>query len=109
MNAVTFDIGAGSTIDSVRSKQWLGRSTFGSCCLWLCWSSLQQLEDDVVSKPGFLTVMKSFAYQQKSNDWLLLEFSTLGFIGQSSRLCPRPVCSHNISRASLVRLPMSCL
>ncbi|KAK7474533.1 hypothetical protein BaRGS_00034227 [Batillaria attramentaria] len=41
-----------------------------------------QLEDDVVAKPGFLSVMKSFAYQQKSNDWLLLEFSTLGFIGK---------------------------
>lgn len=41
-----------------------------------------QLEDDVVAKAGFLTVMKSFAYQQKSNDWLLLEFSTLGFIGK---------------------------
>lgn len=41
-----------------------------------------QLEDDVVAKPGFLTVMKSFAYQQKSDDWILLEFSTLGFIGK---------------------------
>lgn len=41
-----------------------------------------QLEDDVVAKPGYLTVMKSFAHLQKSNDWLLLEFSTLGFIGK---------------------------
>ncbi|KAL8576437.1 hypothetical protein ACOMHN_049004 [Nucella lapillus] len=49
-----------------------------------------QLEDDVVSKPGFLTVMKSFAYQQKSNDWLLLEFSTLGFIGKMFKSADLP-------------------
>jgi len=40
-----------------------------------------QLEDDVVTKPGYLTIMKDFVLGQKVNDWILLEFSHLGFIG----------------------------
>ena len=42
-----------------------------------------QLEDDVVSKPGFFSVMKTYADQQTSEDWILLEFSALGFIGKA--------------------------
>jgi len=42
---------------------------------------LLQLEDDVVTKPGYLTIMKDFVLSQKMNDWILLEFSHLGFIG----------------------------
>lgn len=41
-----------------------------------------QLEDDVVAKPGFFSVMKAYADEQKENDWILLEFSALGFIGR---------------------------
>lgn len=41
-----------------------------------------QLEDDVITKPGYLSIMKNFALNQKMNDWLLLEFSHLGFIGK---------------------------
>ncbi|XP_074650022.1 alpha-1,3-mannosyl-glycoprotein 4-beta-N-acetylglucosaminyltransferase B-like isoform X2 [Tubulanus polymorphus] len=41
-----------------------------------------QLEDDVITKPGFFSVMKNFALNQKSEDWILLEFSLLGFIGK---------------------------
>ena len=40
-----------------------------------------QLEDDVIAKPGYISVMKTYADQQNSDDWLLLEFSALGFIG----------------------------
>lgn len=43
---------------------------------------LLQLEDDVITKPGYLTIMKDFVLSQKMNDWILLEFSHLGFIGQ---------------------------
>ena len=42
---------------------------------------LLQLEDDVITKPGYLTIMKDFVLSQKMNDWILLEFSHLGFIG----------------------------
>ena len=39
------------------------------------------MEDDVVAKPGYLSIMKTFAMQQKG-DWIMLEFSVLGFIGR---------------------------
>lgn len=40
-----------------------------------------QMEDDVMAKPGYLSFMKTFAVQQKG-DWIMLEFSALGFIGK---------------------------
>ncbi|OCT99769.1 alpha-1,3-mannosyl-glycoprotein 4-beta-N-acetylglucosaminyltransferase B [Xenopus laevis] len=44
-----------------------------------------QLEDDIVAKPQFFQYLKSFATQQTSDDWLILEFSQLGFIGKMFR------------------------
>nr|XP_008532121.1 PREDICTED: alpha-1,3-mannosyl-glycoprotein 4-beta-N-acetylglucosaminyltransferase B [Equus przewalskii] len=41
-----------------------------------------QLEDDIVAKPNYLSTMKNFALQQPSDDWMILEFSQLGFIGK---------------------------
>ncbi|XP_052830467.1 alpha-1,3-mannosyl-glycoprotein 4-beta-N-acetylglucosaminyltransferase A [Octopus bimaculoides] len=41
-----------------------------------------QLEDDVISKPGYFSIMKTFTQQQKYVEWFVLEFSTLGFIGK---------------------------
>ncbi|XP_033631482.1 alpha-1,3-mannosyl-glycoprotein 4-beta-N-acetylglucosaminyltransferase B-like [Asterias rubens] len=41
-----------------------------------------QLEDDLVAQPGYFTTMKTFAMQQQNKNWLLLEFSALGFIGK---------------------------
>ncbi|XP_011370276.1 alpha-1,3-mannosyl-glycoprotein 4-beta-N-acetylglucosaminyltransferase B isoform X2 [Pteropus vampyrus] len=41
-----------------------------------------QLEDDIVAKPSYLSTMKNFALQQPSEDWMILEFSQLGFIGK---------------------------
>ena len=40
-----------------------------------------QLEDDIIAKPNYLSTMKNFALQQPSEDWMILEFSQLGFIG----------------------------
>ncbi|XP_007496361.1 alpha-1,3-mannosyl-glycoprotein 4-beta-N-acetylglucosaminyltransferase-like protein MGAT4D isoform X2 [Monodelphis domestica] len=40
-----------------------------------------QLEDDIVAKPRYVMAMKDFAIAQTS-DWLVLEFSKLGFIGK---------------------------
>jgi len=34
-----------------------------------------------VATPSFASTIKTFALQQESNDWLILEFSALGFIG----------------------------
>lgn len=42
---------------------------------------LLQLEDDIVAKPNYLSTMKNFALQQPSEEWMILEFSQLGFIG----------------------------
>ncbi|XP_027508498.1 alpha-1,3-mannosyl-glycoprotein 4-beta-N-acetylglucosaminyltransferase-like protein MGAT4D [Corapipo altera] len=40
-----------------------------------------QLEDDIIAKPDYIASIKSFAAQQ-SQDWMVLEFSQLGFIGK---------------------------
>ena len=37
----------------------------------------------MIAKPGYISVMKTYADQQTNDDWLLLEFSALGFIGTS--------------------------
>lgn len=41
-----------------------------------------QLEDDVVTKPGYITIMEHFIKQQLNQDWFMLEYSALGFIGK---------------------------
>ncbi|XP_049548272.1 alpha-1,3-mannosyl-glycoprotein 4-beta-N-acetylglucosaminyltransferase A-like [Anopheles darlingi] len=45
-----------------------------------------QLEDDIITKKGFVTVMKNFALQntakKQSSDWFVLDFCQLGFIGK---------------------------
>uniref|UniRef100_A0A8C5T0Y0 MGAT4 family member D n=1 Tax=Malurus cyaneus samueli TaxID=2593467 RepID=A0A8C5T0Y0_9PASS len=40
-----------------------------------------QLEDDIIAKSDYMENIKSFAAQQ-SQDWIVLEFSQLGFIGK---------------------------
>lgn len=51
-------------------------------CLTLCRvSACAQLEDDIVAKPNYFATMKNFALQLSSEDWMILEFSQLGFIG----------------------------
>lgn len=42
-----------------------------------------QLEDDIVAKPNYFATMKNFALQLSSEDWMILEFSQLGFIGNA--------------------------
>ncbi|CAF1144128.1 unnamed protein product [Adineta ricciae] len=37
-----------------------------------------QLEDDVVTKPGYIQIIEGFINKQKSQDWFMLEFSSLG-------------------------------
>lgn len=43
-----------------------------------------QLEDDILTKKGYLTTMKKFALQKISDkqDWFILDFCQLGFIGK---------------------------
>lgn len=44
-----------------------------------CLPTTVQLEDDIIAKPNYLSTMKNFALQQPSEDWMILEFSQLGF------------------------------
>ncbi|XP_043916337.1 alpha-1,3-mannosyl-glycoprotein 4-beta-N-acetylglucosaminyltransferase-like protein MGAT4D [Protopterus annectens] len=50
-----------------------------------------QLEDDVIARPTFFQSMKAFADQQSSTDWIVLEFSQLGFIGKLFRSSHLPL------------------
>lgn len=54
-----------------------------------------QLEDDIIAKPNYLSTMKNFALQQPSEDWMILEFSQLGFIGVPAPSLPTwPLSAH---------------
>uniref|UniRef100_G1KAS2 MGAT4 family member D n=2 Tax=Anolis carolinensis TaxID=28377 RepID=G1KAS2_ANOCA len=50
-----------------------------------------QLEDDVEAKPEYIEIIKDFIEQQKSQEWLVLEFSHLGFIGKLFRCRDLPL------------------
>ncbi|KAG8196642.1 hypothetical protein JTE90_006552 [Oedothorax gibbosus] len=43
-----------------------------------------QLEDDILTKPRYLTIMKNFAFKKlrENKDWIILDFCQLGFIGK---------------------------
>ncbi|XP_055379355.1 alpha-1,3-mannosyl-glycoprotein 4-beta-N-acetylglucosaminyltransferase B isoform X2 [Condylostylus longicornis] len=44
-----------------------------------------QLEDDILAKKGFISIMKKFAIEKTSNKktpWMVLDFCQLGFIGK---------------------------
>lgn len=43
-----------------------------------------QLEDDILSRPNYYDKIKHYVYTQqiKKPDWLVIEFSNLGFIGK---------------------------
>lgn len=45
-----------------------------------------QLEDDILAKRGFITIMKNFALEKTmiKSDWFVLDFCQLGFIGMTS-------------------------
>lgn len=43
-----------------------------------------QLEDDILAKRGFITIMKRFAFEKtaRKDPWFVLDFCQLGFIGE---------------------------
>ncbi|XP_071064823.1 alpha-1,3-mannosyl-glycoprotein 4-beta-N-acetylglucosaminyltransferase A isoform X2 [Dasypus novemcinctus] len=41
-----------------------------------------QLEDDIIVKQNYFHIIKNFALQLSSEEWMILEFSQLGFIGK---------------------------
>ncbi|XP_038256357.1 alpha-1,3-mannosyl-glycoprotein 4-beta-N-acetylglucosaminyltransferase-like protein MGAT4D isoform X5 [Dermochelys coriacea] len=50
-----------------------------------------QLEDDIVAKPQYIQKIKTFALKQPSDEWMILEFSQLGFIGKLFRTKDLPL------------------
>ncbi|XP_062991469.1 alpha-1,3-mannosyl-glycoprotein 4-beta-N-acetylglucosaminyltransferase-like protein MGAT4D [Elgaria multicarinata webbii] len=50
-----------------------------------------QLEDDIVAKPEYMQIIENFAAQQESKEWMILEFSQLGFIGKLFRCRDLPL------------------
>ncbi|XP_074603164.1 alpha-1,3-mannosyl-glycoprotein 4-beta-N-acetylglucosaminyltransferase a [Brevipalpus obovatus] len=51
-----------------------------------------QLEDDVITKPNYITKMKNAALKQsgEKKDWFIIEFCSLGFIGKMIRSVDLP-------------------
>lgn len=49
-----------------------------------------QLEDDLIATPGYVSTIRTFALQQTQNRWMILEFSSLGFIGKLFRASDLP-------------------
>ncbi|XP_025022634.1 alpha-1,3-mannosyl-glycoprotein 4-beta-N-acetylglucosaminyltransferase A [Python bivittatus] len=50
-----------------------------------------QLEDDIVAKPRYLDIINEFIEQKISQEWIVLEFSQLGFIGKLFRCKDLPL------------------
>ncbi|XP_032384270.1 alpha-1,3-mannosyl-glycoprotein 4-beta-N-acetylglucosaminyltransferase B isoform X2 [Etheostoma spectabile] len=74
----------GSIAESIR-KKWRTKQNLDFSFLMLYAQDkgtyYVQLEDDVVAKAGYFNTMKTYA-NQRSQKWLYLEFSQLGFIGK---------------------------
>lgn len=60
----------------------------------------------MVTKPGYMSTMRNFAINQKTKEWVLLEFSYLGFIGELRTHSPVPTPSshHPISDRFTIEL-----
>lgn len=91
-------LGAPSRINWVCAKAFLWSMVWLLCIERGCWDLngtlalclfVLQLEDDIVAKPNYLSTMKNFALQQPSEEWMILEFSQLGFIGKFSPSHPQ--------------------
>ncbi|KAH0616001.1 hypothetical protein JD844_026735 [Phrynosoma platyrhinos] len=50
-----------------------------------------QLEDDIIAKPEYIQIINDFIKQQESREWMILEFSQLGFIGKLFRCRDLPL------------------
>lgn len=75
--------------DSRERVRWRTKQNLDFCFLMMyCQRKARfyiQLEDDIVATPEFAATIRTFALQQETNEWLILEFSTLGFIGKLFR------------------------
>ncbi|XP_078258264.1 alpha-1,3-mannosyl-glycoprotein 4-beta-N-acetylglucosaminyltransferase A [Rhinoraja longicauda] len=72
--------------DSKERVRWRTKQNLDYCFLMMYAQKkgiyYVQLEDDIVAKDHYFSTMKNFALQLSSEDWMILEFSQLGFIGK---------------------------
>ncbi|XP_072118866.1 alpha-1,3-mannosyl-glycoprotein 4-beta-N-acetylglucosaminyltransferase A [Mobula birostris] len=72
--------------DSKERVRWRTKQNLDYCFLMMYAQNkgiyYVQLEDDIVAKDHYFSTMKNFALQLSSEDWMILEFSQLGFIGK---------------------------
>ncbi|KXJ28472.1 alpha-1,3-mannosyl-glycoprotein 4-beta-N-acetylglucosaminyltransferase A [Exaiptasia diaphana] len=75
--------------DSKDRVKWRTKQNLDFCFLMMyCQKKARfyvQLEDDIVATASYASTIKTFAFQQESNRWFMLEFSSLGFIGKLFR------------------------
>jgi alpha-1,3-mannosylglycoprotein beta-1,4-N-acetylglucosaminyltransferase C len=71
--------------DSEARTKWRSKQNVDYAFLWLYSKDMSnfymQMEDDVLTIPGYLNVIKQFIAEQKV-EWSCLEFSQIGFIGK---------------------------
>ncbi|PFX20788.1 Alpha-1,3-mannosyl-glycoprotein 4-beta-N-acetylglucosaminyltransferase B [Stylophora pistillata] len=83
------DIGFSKDVANGVKQRWRTKQNLDFCYLMMyCQKKARfyvQLEDDIVATPTFASTIKTFALQQETNQWLILEFSALGFIGKLFR------------------------
>ncbi|CAM9456157.1 unnamed protein product [Lampetra fluviatilis] len=72
--------------DSLERVKWRTKQNLDYCYLMMYAQSrghyYLQLEDDIMARPNYFSLIKKFAEQQSLEDWMILEFSQLGFIGK---------------------------
>ena len=51
-----------------------------------------KLEDDILTRDRFLVSIRSFLEERKNENWFMMEFSELGFIGKVFRSSDLTVC-----------------
>uniref|UniRef100_A0A147BT51 Putative n-acetylglucosaminyltransferase vi n=1 Tax=Ixodes ricinus TaxID=34613 RepID=A0A147BT51_IXORI len=74
--------------DPLQRVKWRAKQTLDFAYLMMYAQSrgtfYVQLEDDILSKPGYISKMRESAYKQVSmkRHWLILDFCQLGFIGK---------------------------
>lgn len=71
--------------DSESRTRWRSKQNVDFAFLWLYSLYLgqyyMQIEDDVLTMPGYMSIIRQFISEQK-NEWTCLEFSQMGFIGK---------------------------
>lgn len=75
--------------DSFERVKWRSKQNLDYCFL-MAYSQKKatfyvQLEDDIITKSGYISEMKQFADEKsikEQDSWLLLDFCALGFIGE---------------------------